>query len=1081
MNGEVHLIVQTGGTAYVDNGLWDISPSYFSGQTSWNINSATSFTAPVPSNSFFTVGTIISTDPPIGGLVETCVVTSFDPMTGDITTDVGLDFTNLSPIPFSATLLINTLVDTLEQSYVDLYPLESISQNFNFQDVGTFAPLGDFTREFRVPASDRNLEIFGLLDSFTFSDTSNVYGTKIPAEIRVDTLPIIRGHVRVIKTFKRNDQLADIQISFYGEAPDLFRSIGDKLLTDIEYLPTLDCELSYSNITNPPLPTELVFGLTDRGQKWSNGGVGRPVSNSTQPIYTGELTPFVNAWTLFSNIINEAGFTLSPTPLETILSGYWCPWLMNKNLITQETVQTYYFNAGFTTNTPVADGNPLNFPELVDNGGQYATFAFQAPTTGYYTFRVWLNVIPVGAFGANVGALKMYRWTSGPPTAGSLVVSHEVAISGNDQNNGVLQSVLITTVPIFMEAGQFIRPYTEFNGTPIFQGSATNDPLTGSGFELFNFVGLYGTTLNTAANAPNIKQVDFVRDILNMHAAVVVPSRTTPNEVGIIPITDYIATGDDNDWTQKLDISKDITLSPTTDIQRRNFLFSYKNGGDYYSKIFTDNGRTFGQYQILDGYSVSAGAPVNEFVTGDLNVKLVAESTPAVYIEGTQIPIPKFINDKGDFVAPNLRFLFLADVATVQVYNDGTSAVDSTAVNIFNNYSSVNATIGDYDLNFAPETPFHVIITNPFRNLFNEYWRDYLNGLYSPEARILEAYFALDLADVMTFKYNDRVWIKDSYWRILEITDFKIGLYESVKVKLIKIVDPAPDCALVPVAVAVTDAVQVVDFEDFEGNPQPASPTCCIRYGYFWDDATNQCLALGTPIVTDTGGGTDTFAAIMYNAGVDGAPSNVLARTANTTIDVGNGFSVYAGESMTIEKGNENTLAVGERLKMEGANRGSVLLGRNAYSNIMGLHYGGGDRVSAKEGNQQSGAIILANAFNFTAAGQYLELAPGNDVITRINLPDDTSITALYVLQASDVNGNAFYETGSLYIEKIGGVCVNSNPIQISTDNSGTFTFALSIDVTTDPDEHRFGVTSGGTGFPALIQVVLTLYYTQTR
>jgi len=675
----------------------------------------------------------------------------------------------------------------------------------------------------------------------------------------------------------------------------------------------------------------------------------------------------------------------------------------------------------------------------------------------------------------------MYRWTTGSPTAGSLVVSHEVAISGNDQNNGVLQSVLITTVPIFMEAGQFIRPYTEFNGTPIFQGSATNDPLVGSGFELFNFVGLFGVNLDTAANAPNIKQVDFVRDILNMHAAVIVPSRVTPNEVGVIPIVDYIGTGDDIDWTQKLDISKDITLSPTTDVQRRNFLFSYKNGGDYYSKIFTDNGRTFGQYQILDGYSVSAGAPVNEFVTGDLNVKLVAESTPAVYIEGTQIPIPKFINDKGDFVAPNLRFLFLADVATVQVYNDGTSAVDSTLVNIFNNYSSVNASIGDYDLNFAPETPFHVIVTNPFRNLFNEYWRDYLNGLYSPEARILEAYFALDLADVMTFKYNDRVWIKDSYWRILEITDFKIGLYESVKVKLIKIVDPAPDCALVPVAVAVTDAVQVVDFEDFEGNPQPASPTCCIRYGYFWDDATNQCLALGTPIVTDTGGGTDTFAAIMYNAGIDGAPSNVLARTANTTIDVGNGFSVYAGESMTIERGNENTLAVGERLKMEGANRGSVLLGRNAYSNIMGLHYGGGDRVSAKEGNQQSGAIILANAFNFTAAGQYLELAPGNDTITRINLPDDTSITALYVLQASDVNGNAFYETGSLYIEKIGGVCVNSNPIQISTDNSGTFTFTLSIDVTTDPDEHRFGVTSAGTGFPALIQVVLTLYYTQTR
>ncbi len=103
MQGEVQLIVTVGATEYVDNGLWTIDPSYFVGQTSWNINSATAISNPVPSNSFFTIGTIIAMDPIIGGLVETCVVTSFDSLTGDITTDVGLDFTNLSPIPVTAT------------------------------------------------------------------------------------------------------------------------------------------------------------------------------------------------------------------------------------------------------------------------------------------------------------------------------------------------------------------------------------------------------------------------------------------------------------------------------------------------------------------------------------------------------------------------------------------------------------------------------------------------------------------------------------------------------------------------------------------------------------------------------------------------------------------------------------------------------------------------------------------------------------------------------------------------------------------------------------------------------------------
>ncbi len=38
-----------GGTALVDNGLWNISPSYFVAQTSWNINSATNIGDPATS------------------------------------------------------------------------------------------------------------------------------------------------------------------------------------------------------------------------------------------------------------------------------------------------------------------------------------------------------------------------------------------------------------------------------------------------------------------------------------------------------------------------------------------------------------------------------------------------------------------------------------------------------------------------------------------------------------------------------------------------------------------------------------------------------------------------------------------------------------------------------------------------------------------------------------------------------------------------------------------------------------------------------------------------------------------------
>lgn len=971
-----------------------------------------------------------------------------------------------------------------KEYYIDLYPLESISQNFNFQDVGTFAPLGDFTREFRVPASDRNLEVFGLLDSFTFSDSANVYGTKIPAEIRVNTLPIIRGHLRVIKTFKKNDVLGDIQLAFYGEAPDLFRAIGDKLLGDISILNDIGGIIDYENVINPANPGELVYGLVDRGQMWDNTGAGRPITNSEQPIYAADLTPFVNAWTLLFWIVRDAGFTFSATPLETILSGYFCPWINSKNIITIEGVANYYFSAGYIVNTNVAGDTFFDFPELVNNGGAYSAASgyFEAPVEGFYGFRFWANVIPVGSFGANTGGVKFYRYASGAAAiTGDVVVNYEIGISGFDQNNGIRQRVLITTDPIYMDQGQRIEPLTEFNGTPIFLGDANNNPLNGTGWELFSYYRNWGDTINVPANAPNVKQLDYVKDILAMHGAILIPSRTIPNEVTLFPINDYIATGDDLNWTTKMDITKDITLSPTTDIQKKNFLWSYKNGGDFASKLYTDNGRTYGQYEILNGYSISNGAPVNEFVSGTLNVKLTAESTPSSYVNGSNIPIPKFINDKGAFVAPNLRFLFLADIAQLPIFDDTINAVSVGDINIFNHYSSVDASVGDYDLNFNPETPLHAITTNPFRNLFNEYWRDYLNGLYSPEARILEAFFALDLTDVLSFKYNDRIFIKDAYWRILEISDYKVGLRESTKVRLIKLVEPAPDCQLIPTTVVINNNMtQSVEFEDLAGDPAAATEACCIRYGYTWEPALNQCLAYGTPIIGDPDGGSQGFR--MMGAGQNGTPSNVLAVTSNTAISADNTMSVFAGENISIIKGNKNTLAVGERLNMTGENRGSVMLGRNVLTNTMGVHYGGGDRVSDKEGNQQGGLMIFANAANFNASGNLLELVLGNDIVTRLDIPDETAMACSYILHASDAVGLFIYETGSFYLEKV-GVTSASTPVIVSSDNSGSaLTLAFSIDTATNTAQHRFKVTAGGAGFPyTFVRVVLTINYNQIR
>jgi len=68
-------------------------------------------------------------------------------------------------------------------------------------------------------------------------------------------------------------------------------------------------------------------------------------------------------------------------------------------------------------------------------------------------------------------------------------------------------------------------------------------------------------------------------------------------------------------------------------------------------------------------------------------------------------------------------------------------------------------------------------------------------------------------------------------------------------------------------------------------------------------------------------------------------------------------------------------------------------------------------------------------------------------------------------------------------MEKIGGITAASTPAIFAGDNSGTLlTLAFTIDTATNTAEHRFKVTSGGSGFPyAGVNVLLRLNYTQVR
>jgi hypothetical protein len=454
---------------------------------------------------------------------------------------------------------------------------------------------------------------------------------------------------------------------------------------------------------------------------------------------------------------------------------------------------------------------------------------------------------------------------------------------------------------------------------------------------------------------------------------------------------------------------------------------------------------------------------------GENSVQLVTRSTPCGVVDNSIVIIPQFINQQNEFVLPGPRCLFIGTTSAIQIFNDVTELPVAFSVPTLCNYSSTTPDIFDFDLNFAPEVPPFSINANPYNNLFNLYWRNAFNELYSPDARIMEASFALDLQDIFTFQFNDIIYINDAQWRILEVQDYKVGAFESTKVKLIKYLNSEADCTSTPSYAQANGEVVFVDGND---DIVAATQSCCVRYGLTWSETAGACF------VSNQGGNRP-------NGGVTGNAVASPPRFIGEAILRTNGTTA-TGLNVTVPFGNDNALAVGDTLQLTGQVRGAAMVGKNVYTNLPGFHLGGGwtvDNRANGDGNHQYGAVILSAKDNVASAGSTLPLTIEGIASSYIELPNDTHMACLISINVYDFNTNNYMtKLCHVFLKKVGATATASAVTTMDSISSfGTLTLTLTIDTATNTAQHRLALTAGGTGFPYTLQATATIQYTQLR
>lgn len=339
---------------------------------------------------------------------------------------------------------------------------------------------------------------------------------------------------------------------------------------------------------------------------------------------------------------------------------------------------------------------------------------------------------------------------------------------------------------------------------------------------------------------PSTTQKDFLKDLSDRFNLVMQTDPDTPTNLLIEPMQDFFNLGTTKFWTDKLDLSKEVVIQPTSSLRFSKIEFSDKEDTDFMNKFVK---QYFPESNVLGKYDASfnTGAYSNgkELKNKPLFSPYIVEEVPKTltdssvdsyasrlalhrgysyddngnitygktnsklfYYGGRPVLLPGNpsttdggvgynlwmwwgVSDGGGWVTWNKHvFNEYPLCSAYQVDRDLASTTGTAGIN-------ENTKVLRWDCKFVFGGQTNALDWNDglVKGFYDLYWREYLSQIYHQDSRIMTCYLRLNEVDIANFKFNDQVFIKDSYWRVMEIQNYQAGTGVPVKVKLIKVVE----------------------------------------------------------------------------------------------------------------------------------------------------------------------------------------------------------------------------------------------------------------------------------------------------
>ena len=735
----------------------------------------------------------------------------------------------------------------INNEQIDLKEDVSIPLNFNIADIREPEKRSTtWSKTVILPGSTFNNELFSNI--WNVNAVINSTGTtnftpnfnpnlKAIAEITYNEATQFKGICQLLNVNVTDKYEIEYEVAFFGELQNVYQFFTNKYLRDVDLSEYNHTYSKDNQVTSwsAPIGIGYVYPMIDYGFRINT------------EFKVTEMFPSIYVKTIIDKMFSQAGFTYQSVFFNTELfkrliipySGGSTLQLTTDQIknrtfrVSKTSSQSINIDASYTnesgspiipynevilfqdeTTPPNYDtGNVFQFNSYFEakNSGNYKLkFQFQlnvthncSTATAYIERYYELGTIYIISYDNGIASIPVILKPSDsfPNVPDSLNVSagaSQTVTQGTTTSSvgGLLEGslFLFENDPVqVIFAPAFGRCYKATSGSFTFQNQATSYPTVNILNDSVFYALMEDTTISESDNIvisnilpDKIKQSDFFNSIIKMFNLFVEVDKTNANKLIIEPRPTFYNTSTIKDWSDKLDYSKETKIIPMGELNNKTYLFTYKQDNDYFnSNYFNNYTEVYGQKK----YDIQ-----NDFLKGEVKTELIFSPTPSVNTIGHDRVIPKIyqLDTNGTIKTcqSNIRILYYGGLKDTSY---PWKHITSTGGQFINNQyaycghldSIDNPTI---DLNFeVPKQVYYSLEKYTLNNLYNKYWKDYIEQIADKDSKLFVGYFLINEWDIQSLDFRNTFFFENEYWRLNKIIDYDRVNNQATKCEFVKL------------------------------------------------------------------------------------------------------------------------------------------------------------------------------------------------------------------------------------------------------------------------------------------------------